>query len=138
MVFKTKQILELKNIIDNINNAKNDKDRNKFVNEHIDDVELFLNVLKEIDGTKLNLIKIETRTRAGKTYNYKRDEVLDIFSENSIEDIVRKYTSKELIGMYFVIFDSNPISSFNKTRIAQTIYNYVYAMDRASTLLSGI
>lgn len=68
---------------------------------------------------------------------YKRNEILDMFNQKSIEDIIHKYSLNELASMYFVIFESKPISSYNKTRIAQTIYNYAYAMDRASTLLKN-
>lgn len=43
----------------------------------------------------------------------------------------------EMREIYKTVYGDMPLSSFTPLRIAQTIYSYAYAMDRASSLLGN-
>ena len=69
---------------------------------------------------------------------YSKERIICIFNERTALEISNNYTMKELTSMYLVIYETKPMSGFNKLRIVQTIKNYIYAMDRARALLKNV
>lgn len=133
MCITRNQIKELKEVIDGINSFEDEKERTDFLNNHVEDVDLFISALRSINKKKLSPVKERKTGKAAVKYG--QNEVIDIFKNNKLESIISEYSLNELSDMYVAIFNSTPISSFKKARIAQTINNYLYAMDRASELL---
>lgn len=134
MLITREQINELKTVIDHMNAFDDENKRTEYLKDHVEDVNLFLSALKNVTKKNLKCEKKERKTEQQKNV-YEDQEVISIFEAAELEDIIKQYSLRELICMYDAVFHSKPLSSYNKTKIAQTIKNYVYAMDRAETLL---
>ena len=142
------QIKEFEKVVDKMNSFDSDTDKMNYLSKSVEDVDLFLSVLKNINYRNSSLSskkklrnnsvssnkKREARTIKVKS-NYKQEEVIELLKNNKLEDVIKKYSHSDLTNMYISIYGTKPISSYNKTRIAQTMSNYVYTMKRANALL---
>uniref|UniRef100_UPI000ADC1943 hypothetical protein n=1 Tax=Clostridium sp. NkU-1 TaxID=1095009 RepID=UPI000ADC1943 len=55
MCITRNQIKELKEVIDGINSFEDEKERTDFLNNHVEDVDLFMSALRSINKKKLSL-----------------------------------------------------------------------------------
>ena len=57
---------------------------------------------------------------------YTLDEVNKILEENNcnVKSLVAKYNKKELSSMYYVLYETEPISSYKKETIAERLRSY--------------
>lgn len=135
MHFTRNQILELDNIVQHINSISSEEERERYLRDEVEDIELFLSVLKRVN--KSNLTKCKKKKYSEKAPNiiYTKEKVVKIFEENELSDIVAEYSKRELTDMYLTFYSSKPVTSCDKTRIAQYIYQYIYAANRTQTLL---
>ncbi|MCI8409675.1 MAG: hypothetical protein HFJ09_10480 [Lachnospiraceae bacterium] len=134
MYITNNQVSEWKEVIDKLNALDDEKEKMDYLNDNIEDVDFFLKTLKSINKTKL-VYKKKKKEIPQTEKKYTEDEVILIFENNKLEDIIKQYSKKELISMYLTFYSSRPVTSFDKKRIAQTIYNYIYSMKRTKTLL---
>lgn len=128
------EILKLNEVIQKINSFTSETERNEYLQNIVEDVDLFLNTLKTINKNKLKTIKTN-KNHIIKNTNYTQEEVMKIFEENNLDIIVEKYTKQDLTDMYLTFYSSKPLSSYDKMRIAQTIYHYIYKLNRTNSLL---
>lgn len=134
MCIKKSEILELNDIILHINSMDDDYEREIYLQEAVEDVELFISTLRSINKSKL-VTERKKKNICTKSKKYTLDAVIKIFEENTIDEIVAKYTKQELTDMYVTIYSSKPLSSSDKTRIAQNIYHHIYTINRTKALL---
>lgn len=134
MCIKRNEILELNDIIQHLNSIKNESERETYLQEAVEDVDLFITTLKEINKSKLVISK-KKKVIYKKSQEYTPEVVIKIFEENNLDDIVAKYTKQELTDMYITIYSSKPLSSYDKMRIAQNIYHYFNTINRTKALL---
>lgn len=134
MCITKKEILELNVIIQRINSFSNEAERDMYLQSAVEDVDMFISTLKAINKNKL--IKSNKKKTCIKKYrNYTDEEIIKIFKENDLDDIVNRYTKRELTDMYLTFYSSKPLTSCDKTKIAQNIYHYIYTMNRTKALL---
>lgn len=62
---------------------------------------------------------------------FSKESVLDIFSSLSHEEVIKRYSLRELEQMYVAVIESKPLSK-GKTKkgIVNSIYRYMHAMKR--------
>lgn len=67
---------------------------------------------------------------------YTLDEVNKILEENNcnVKSLVAKYNKKELSSMYYVLYETEPISSYKKETIAERLKSYKSQEERYKTL----
>lgn len=134
MYFTRSQILELDDIIKHINSINSEEEREMYLRNEVEDIELFLSALKRFK--KNNLTKCKKEKHSQKNSNiYTKETIMKIFEEKELSDIVAEYSKRELTDMYLTFYSSSPITSCDKTRIAQYIYQYIYAANRTKALL---
>lgn len=66
---------------------------------------------------------------------FTKNFVIQLFHENDLNEILKRYTKKDLIEMYVLLYDSKLLTSLNKERIAQEIWQYIVISNRAKKLL---
>jgi len=134
MCIKKSELLELNEIILHLNSMSDDNEREVYLQQAVEDVELFISTLRSINKSKLVTTK-KKKEVCVKSKKYTSDNVLKIFEENTLDEIVAQYTKQELTEMYVTIYSSKPLSSYDKTRIAQNIYHYINTVNRTKALL---
>lgn len=135
MCITKNEILEWNKIIQSINSFNNENDLELYLENQVEDVELFITTLKTINKSKLVKSKKKMQN-CSLVHQYTEEMIISIFKENKLEDIVEEYSKQELAEMYFTFYASKPLSSYDKTRIAQNIYQYIYTINRTKALLS--
>ena len=55
--------------------------------------------------------------------------------DDKLDEIVKDYTKQQLTDMYITFYSEKPLTSFDKRKIALTIYHSIYSMGRTKTLL---
>lgn len=134
MCITKKEILELNSIIQKINSYSNETERDTYLQSAVEDVDMFISTLKTINKNKL--VKSNKKKECvKKCNNYTDEKIIKIFKENDLDNIVSRYSKQELTDMYLTFYSSKPLTSCNKTRIAQSIYHYIYTMNRTKALL---
>lgn len=134
MCIKKSELLELNDVIQHLNAISDAYEREVYLQEAVEDVELFISTLRSINKSKLVATR-KKKVTAIKSKEYTSDIVFKIFKENSLDEIVAKYTKQELTDMYAAIFLAKPLSSYDKIRIAQNIYHYINTLNRTKALL---
>lgn len=130
------QICELNTIVDRFNSIDDADARMQYLESQVEDAAFFLEVLKKVNKNNLRISKGRGAPVLKKNkYAFEKADVLARFQANSVESVVADSTKDELIAMYYAIFDSKPLSSDNKMRIAQAIQNYIHDMNRFHALL---
>lgn len=134
MCIKKSEILELNNIIQHLNAIEDDKEIEIYLQDAVEDVELFISTLRSVNKRKLVKSK-KKKVICVKMGKYTSDAVAKIFETNDLDEIIGKYTKQKLVGMYMAIYSSKPLSSYDKNRIAQSIYHHFHTIKRAKDLL---
>lgn len=134
MCIKKSELLELNDVIQHLNAISDAYEREVYLQEAVEDVELFISTLRSINKSKLVATR-KKKVTAIKSKEYTSDIVFKIFKENNLDEIVAKYTKQELTDMYAAIFLAKPLSSYDKIRIAQNIYHYINTLNRTKALL---
>lgn len=141
MSITQEQIIQLDNIITNINDMENSEQINVFLSNEVEDVDSFILILNKIDKRKLNCLKKKSvRKREIEEQipvNYKESDIEKIFEENTIEEITKEYSKKQLIEMFYSLFHVSPLSSYTKKQIADEIRIFFYQKERAKALLNS-
>lgn len=99
-----------------------------------DYADLFISTLMGINKSKLTRRKKKKEIQE-KQHKYSEEMVIQLFNEKTVDDIVLEYTKQELTEMYLTFYSSKPLTSFDKKRIALSIYQHIYTADRAKALL---
>lgn len=130
------QIEELNTIIDQLNAIDSVDVRMEYLENQVEDTGLFLEVLKKVNKNHLRIKNSRGVSDAKKAkYTFQAADVFARFQSSSVESIAADCSKEELIAMYHTIFHTKPLSSFNKTRIAQAINSYIHDMNRFDALL---
>lgn len=62
---------------------------------------------------------------------YTKDFIVSMFAKNHINDIVKRYTKKQIITMYKIIYNQNPMASANKSQLVGEINAHIRTKQRA-------
>lgn len=136
MCITKSQIVELNTIVDQLNAINSADGRMEYLESQVEDADFFLEVLKKVNKNNLRIKNNRGVADAKKTkYAFQTTDVFARFQANSVESIAADSSKEELVAMYHTIFHTKPLSSFSKTRIAQTIYSYIHDMKRFDALL---
>jgi len=73
------------------------------------------------------------KNELGESIYYIKNDVIDIFSSFSDEEIETNYSLNELRKMYEAIYNKKPASKKTKIEIINTIRNHIYRIERAKT-----
>lgn len=131
------QILELNEVITNLNSCEDEDERRKYLDTAVEDTDLFLQALRNVNKKK---IEGKGRKKSGLQSNtmishYQEEEVERIFEDGRVEEIAQQYTKAQLTEMYYTVYRSKPLSAANKERIAHSIRQHFYNIDRTKALL---
>lgn len=132
------QIHELDTVIDAINTMNTEEDKRRYLEEHVEDVDFFLETLRKVNKNKLGSGKKKGfPVKENNKLVYKETEVFDFFKNNTLSEIVTKCSKAELTAMYYAVYCCKPLSADSKERIAQAIKGYIYTMSRTDALLEN-
>lgn len=134
MCITKKEILELNDVIENINDFSNIQERDLYLKDIVEDVDLFINTLKKIKKNKLSKNR-KSDEKTDKTEEFSEKMIIDLFKSKKVDEIVKDYTKQQLTDMYITFYSEKPLTSFDKRKIALTIYHSIYSMGRTKTLL---
>lgn len=79
-----------------------------------------------------NYIDIARSVESGEASTSKIDYE---YLAKKVGEIVKDYTKQQLTDMYITFYSEKPLTSFDKRKIALTIYHSIYSMGRTKTLL---
>ncbi len=135
MEFTTENIHSLEYIIYSLNTIEDEDDKKKFLNGHVEDMDLFLNTIKKINKSKLPKPnkaskKIKEKDTEHKIYN--EEDIYTLFQQKNDETIMQEYSLSDLKGMYASIYKRKATSNYTKEKILSTLRNRMYTMDRAA------
>ena len=134
-MYTKEEIVRLNDIIQNLN-LIDDKEKIKvYLEENVEDIDLFLSTLKNINKNKLIINKTKKEEKPLEYKKYTSSEVEKIFKENPLNEIINKYKKKDLVDMYISLYNGKPLSSYDKERIANSIYHHFYTINRTKVLL---
>lgn len=134
MCITKKEILELRDVIENINNFSNIQERDLYLKDAVEDVDLFINTLKEIKKNKLSRNR-KSDEKTEKIEDFSEKMIINLFKSKKVDEIIKDYTKQQLTNMYITFYSEKPLTSFDKRKIALTIYHSIYTMGRTKTLL---
>lgn len=129
------QILEWKDVILKINSFQSEEEKMQYLNCHVEDVDLFIATLNDVKKEKLRKSKKRSEKRVIEQSIYEKTEVLKVFQEHKLEEIIQSYSKTQLVAMYQTVFDEKPLTKDKKERVAQKIMGYVRTVSRARALL---
>ncbi len=135
--FTSENINDLGYLIDFINSSDDANFMYEYISKYVDDPAAFLKILKSINKNKLCYPRKKNQKKEQKMPIYTKEEVMQIFESKSIAVILEEFTVKDLTSMYKSVYNTKPLSSFNKERIATTIQQYFYRMERTDILLES-
>lgn len=136
MYLTAENINNLNDIISELNNIESEKERKQFLNEHIEDVEMFLDTIKKINKKKITTgQKTVQKQRKEKVEVdlYKEEEIYTILCKKNNVEIMEEYSLSDLKKMYASIYKKNPTSSYTKERIVGVLRNRMHTMKRAES-----
>lgn len=134
MYFTIENINNLKGIIVELNSIEDQGQKEKFLQEHVEDTALFLDTIKKINKKKISTgqKKIsKQRDDEAVTDFYKEEDIYSILCEKNNAEIMQEYSLSDLRKMYASIYEKNPASSYTKERIISTLRNRMHIMKRA-------
>ena len=129
------QIYELNDVINKLNSMQTEEEKDKYLERSVEDVDFFLETLRKVNKSKLGTRKKKSPASILNGSSYEKSEVISLFRENSLNDIVAENSKAELAAMYYAVYCAKPLSADNKEKIAQAIKGYIYDMGRADVLL---
>lgn len=131
----TETINDLKEIIVGLNTIEDAEKKEEFLNEHIEDKDLFLETLKKINKSKLPKEHSKSQKKRNictDTKFFEEDQIYDIFHQKSNEEIMSEYSLSDLKKMYASVYKTQPASSYTKERILNTLRNRMHTMERTA------
>ncbi len=134
MYITKKDILELKDVIENINNFNDIQERDLYLKDAVEDVDLFISTLKEIKKNKLSKNK-KCNEKTEKIEEFSEKMIINLFKSKKVDEIIKEYTKQQLTDMYITFYSEKPLTSFDKRKIALTIYHSIYTIGRTKALL---
>ena len=134
MYLTVENIKSLDDIISGLNTIEDEKEKEQFLYQHIEDTDFFLETLKKLNKKKIpakakkmekqNLQEIQTDA-------YQEEEIYGVLCKKSNEEIMREYSLSDLQKMYISVYKRKPASGDTKGRIISTLRNRMYTVKRA-------
>lgn len=135
MYLTLENINNLNYIISELNRIQDDRQKENFLHEHIEDTDLFLEAIKKINKSKIptgqKKAKRDRKEAVIETDLYKEEDIYSILREKNNTEIMQEYSLSDLKKMYASIYKTNPTSSYTKERIISTLRNRMHGMRRA-------
>lgn len=134
MYLTLENIRNLDGIVLGINTIEDEKEKEQFLEEHIEDTALFLKILKKLNKKKIPQKNKKTQGSRMETVGtnlYCEEEIYSILCEKSNAEIISEYSLSDLKKMYASIYKRNPTSSYTKERIVGVLRNRMHTMKRA-------
>lgn len=139
MYLTSKNINSLNGIISELNSMEDDREKERFLGEHIEDTALFLEILRKVNKKKIPVGygKIQKQERENVEVKlYKEEDIYAILCEKDDAEIVKDYSLNELKQMYASIYEKRPASKYTKERIISVLRNRMHSMKRAEAFAS--
>ena len=134
MYLTIENIRNLDSIISGLNTIKDEKEKEQFLDEHIEDAALFLQTLKKLNKKKLptkNRISQEQKKEDIEKNSYNEEEIYTILYEKNNVEIMKEFSLADLKKMYASLYNRTPASSYTKERIVGVLRNRMHTMKRA-------
>lgn len=134
MYLTVENIKNLNDIISNLNTIEDEKEKEQFLKEHIEDTALFFDTIKKINKKKISTGygKVQKQRREEAEMDlYKEEEIYTILCKKNNEEIMEGYSLSDLKRMYASVYNRQPTSSYTKERIISTLRNRMHTMKRA-------
>lgn len=139
-MYVTSEMIHILNeIISEWNRLEDERERERFLSEHVEDKALFVKVLKKVSHKKLQEEKERPHKQIEKSIGtalYKEEALYTILSEKDDAEILREYTRSDLRDMYASVYGKNPSSGYTKENILHTLRNRMHKMKRAEAFVS--
>lgn len=135
MCITKSQLMELNEIITTINSLDDEDKAREYLIGVVEDVDMFFTTLKMVNKNKLYKKKKAEKSVKNSIPDFTEEFVFEVFANNSLEEIVKKYTKVELSKMYLAIYDTKPLSAERKEDIVQAIKQYMNNVARTKALL---
>lgn len=138
MYFTKEAIYSLDEIITGLNDTESDEEKNKLLQEYVEDPALLLKVLKKLNKSKMPKgqgRKRENNVELTEDALYTEDQVYCIFREKSDSQILTEYSLADLRKMYSSVYRKKPASGYTKQRIAGVLRNRMHTMNRTEAFL---
>lgn len=134
MYLTLENISSLNSIISELNSIDDEEQKEKFLNDHLEDTALFLETIRKIN--KKNIPKKSGKTKERKveevlTGQYQEEEIYKIIGQKDNVEIMKEYSLSDLKKMYASVYNRQPASSYTKERIISTLRNRMHKMRRA-------
>lgn len=131
----TETINDLKEIIMGLNEIEDAEKKEAFLNEHTEDIDLFVETLKKINKSKLpkehgKLQKKRNICTDAKLFE--EEQIYSLFHQKSNKEIMSEYSLSDLKKMYASVYKTQPTSSYTKERILNTLRNRMHTMERTA------
>ena len=134
MYLTIENIRNLDSIISGLNTIKDEKEKEQFLDEHIEDAALFLQTLKKINKKKIpsknGITQKQKRDDIEKDL-YNEEEICTILCEKNNVEIMKEFSLADLKKMYTSIYNRTPTSSYTKERSVGVLRNRMHTMKRA-------
>lgn len=138
MYLTKESIRSLEEVIINLNNIDNDEEKNKFLEEHVEDSALLLKTLKKLNKSKIPMCHTKTQKDNVEIFEndmYEETEVYNIFERKNDNEIMKEYSLINLKQMYASVYKKKPTSSYTKERIVSTLRNRLHTMNRTAAFI---
>lgn len=138
MYFSKESISTLNRIISELNSLGCESEQKAYLCECTEDVDLFLQALKNVNKKKLpkttlSSQKSERKNAAVPVYDEK--EISLIFKETDEKTLLGTYSLAELKGMYYTIYQKKPPVKSKKEDIYKIIKNRFSTINRAAAFI---
>ncbi|MDE7341175.1 MAG: hypothetical protein K2N80_11575 [Lachnospiraceae bacterium] len=131
----TETISNLNEIISGLNAIEDADEKEKFLNEHIEDTTLFVETLKKINKNKLPKEHGKSQKKKNENVDIKsftEEEIYEIFHQKSNKEVMSEYSLSDLKKMYLSVYKRRPSSNYTKERILSTLRNRMHTMERTA------
>lgn len=105
--------------------------------EYVEDPEILLNILYKTN--KKHIVKLKNKTKEKRSNSnkdilclskYVKNDVIEILEKHKAEDISKKFSKKELSEMFWALYSTSPLSSWNKLDMVLEMRKFYNSMDR--------
>lgn len=134
MYLTVENIKSLDDIISGLNTIEDEKEKERFLYQHIEDTALFLDTIKKLNKKNIPSKAKKSnklQTQKLKTDVYQEEEIYGVLCEKNNEEIMREYSLSDLQKMYASVYKRKPASRDTKERILSTLRNRMYTVKRA-------
>lgn len=134
MYLSLENINNLDYIISGLNDIEEDDQKEKFLHEHIEDADLFLETIKKVNKNKIPIGKKKAKRKNKEVIEmdlYKEEDIYTILCEKNNVEIMEEYSLADLKRMYASIYEKSPTSNYTKEKIVSILRNRMHTMRRA-------